>query len=207
MSPAMNSVSYGLDRATGQAWWMSTDDKPDEWTSQFFPPDTQKVSVREFVPSERALRLKTPAPVVDLAPPTVEVVSDTRRGDGSREVLLRLASPRGVPEIGFNIDAPAQVIEAEVDGQELRIDPHRRDRGGWSFDYAIFPRSGTAMIELVLDGENPVTGTILEKSYELPRLPFAPRPPYMINKSNSLDWFEKNKLSSGCSYVVTPFSF
>jgi len=211
-TPVMNSVSYGLDRTTGQAWWVSTDDAPDEWTSQFFPPGTPKMSVREFVPFERTPRLKAPAPIVDLAPPTVEVTSDTRCDDGSREVSLRLTSPRRVPEIRFYIDAPAHVLEARVDGQEIWHGRLPRDRGGWSFHYGsfyyeIFPRSGGATIDLIIEGEGAVTGRILEKSYELPPLPYAPRPPYMINKSNSLDWFEKNRLTSGHSYVITPFSF
>ena len=206
-TPMMNSVSYGLDRTTGQAWWMSTDDAPDDWTSQFFPAGTPKVSVQEFVPFERAPRLKAPAPVVELAPPTVEVMSDTRRDDGNREVSLRLTSPRGVPEIRFYIDGPAHVVEARVDGRELWAGELPGHRGGWSFNYEIFPRSGAATIDLVIEGEGMVTGRILEKSYELPPLPYTPRPPYMINKSNSLDWFEKNRLTSGHSYVVTPFSF
>ncbi|HUW62935.1 MAG TPA: M20/M25/M40 family metallo-hydrolase [Candidatus Bathyarchaeia archaeon] len=206
-TPVMNSVSYGLDRTTGQAWWISTDKAPDEWTSQFFPPGTKKKSLREFVPFDRAPRLKAPAPVVELAPPTVEVISDTRRNDGSRDVSLRLTSPRRVPEIRFYIDAPTRVLQATVDGRQIRVGRFSSSRGGWWFHYEIFPRSGEATVDLVIEGKGPVTGRVLEKSYELPPVPYAPRPPYMINKSNSLDWFEKNRFTSGHSYVVTPVSF
>ena len=206
--PIMNSVSYGLDRTTGQAWWISTDDEPDEWTAQFFPPGTPKMSVQEFVPSDRVPRLKAPAPVVELAPPTVEVSSDARRDNGAREVSLRLTSPRKAPEVRVYIDAPAQILEARVDGWELRGAQLSHDTGGWSFNYEIFPHSGAATIDLVIEGGGKVAGRVLEKSFELPPLPYMPRPPYMTNKSNSLDWFEENRrFTSGHSYVLTPFSF
>ncbi|MCX5772702.1 MAG: M20/M25/M40 family metallo-hydrolase, partial [Candidatus Hydrogenedentes bacterium] len=216
--PVMNSVSYGLDRTTGQAWWISTDKAPDEWTSQFFPPGTPKVSLREFMPSDRKPRLKAPAPVAELAPPTVEVISDARRDDGAREVSLRLTSPRRVPEVRFYINTPTRVLQARVDGQKIRVGRFFASRGefssnvlsermSWSFHYEIFPRSGEATIDLVIEGEGTVTGRVLEKSFELPPLPYTPRPPYMINKPNSLDWFEKNRLTSGHTYVLTPFSF
>ncbi|MFA5058696.1 MAG: hypothetical protein WC485_11325, partial [Opitutaceae bacterium] len=197
--PRMNGVSYELDLDTNRAFWISNDRQLDEWTSQFFPPGMAKPD-----PDPKGPRWKAPAPVASIQGPQLEVMAD-RVVAGTREIRLRLTSPRQVPEAGLRVAPPTEVLSAAVNGSPIE--------GGkdWSVQFGVFPRSGA--IELTLkvasaNGGEPLTIAVEEKTFDLRAAPpFRPRPDYMIPRPNTIDWFESSRLPSDCMYVTRTFKF
>jgi hypothetical protein len=134
------------------------------------------------------------APDLDLAPPAAELLSETRK-DTSRELRIRLRSPRGVARL--TLEAQAQKILAlRLNGREVgqrrvtgpptgAIVTHgapirpREQREIWSLLYAAPPEDGLE-IEIAVPAGSPVALTVADISDGLPAIPgraFSPRPP------------------------------
>lgn len=197
--PKMNAVCYGLNADSAEAFWMSSDKKPDEWTSQFFPPDVERRSISEFhYPREY---LKTPAPVAQLPPPEVEVLSDAVEGD-VRTLDLHIDSPRRAPRVRIYSDSEAETHALMVNGE-----PTDRKGKKWSLNYNIFPGGG---IDLKLETapDKPLKLTLVDHTYDLPEIPgmaIKPRPAYMIPQPNTVN-FAKG-MQSQQTMVVKSFTF
>jgi hypothetical protein len=215
--PTMNGMSYHLDLDRQEAFWICRDRRLDEWTSQFFQTNSTKTS-NEVLPSRARFRSgpgpkteesgrdgerpfwRGPAPLVPVAEPALEVVGD-QATNGARQLTLRLTSPRKVPRVHLAIPAPVQVLEATVNGKPLE-----GGKSGWSLDYTVFPRSGVAELDLKVVAPEELKITVTETSYELPDVPgIRPRPPHMIPRPNTLDWFEGVHYDP-CMAVVKTFT-
>ncbi len=216
--PRMNGISYYLNLNRQEAFWICRDRKLDEWTSQFFPAGITYTSNEEFLPSHARFRAQArppktesspaqdppqwrgPAPVASVSGPTLEVARDLVT-NGVRHLTLRLTSPRKVPRVHFEIAPPARVLSALASGKAVK-----GGEGGWSLDYAVFPRDGAAEIALELASLEALSITVTETSYDLPELPgIRPRPPHLILRPNTLDWFESIQYDP-CMAVVKTFS-
>jgi hypothetical protein len=216
--PRMDGISYYLNLNRQQAVWICRDRKLDGWTSQFFPAGIAEDSGAELLPSHarfraqarpptiesksanRAPQRRGPAPAVRLLEVTLDTVRD-QVTNGVRHLTLRLASPRKVPRVNLAIAPPAKVLLALVNGKPLQ-----GGESGWSLDYVVFPRDGTAELVLELASPEPLSITVTEISYELPEVPgIRPRPPHLIPRANTLDWFE-SILYDPCMAVVKSFT-
>jgi hypothetical protein len=215
--PRMDGISYYLNLDRQEAAWICRDRKLDEWTSQFFSTENAEDSAAELLPSHARFRAQArpptiesksasttqwrgPAPVVQVSSPVLETVRD-QVTNGVRVLTLRLTSPRKVPRVNLEIAPPAKVLSALVSGKALK-----GGENGWSLDYVVFPRDGTAEIVLELASLEPMNVTVTEISYELPKVPgIRPRPPQLIPRANTLDWFE-SILYDPCMAVVKKFT-
>lgn len=207
--PKFNSVNYGLDADTGKAYWLSNDDKADEWTSQFFATNTKPHKVPEFVPQEdEGAFLKADAPVLPIEPPAVTLLDDRSEQD-VRTVRLKVDSPRHAQRVVFYPEGMT-VVGAKVNGVSLEPLPKP-----WRLSYSIFPAEG---IELELQvkgtpdsgtGKVPVGLRLVEYSYSMPEFPdkpIAPRPAHLMVKPNTLD-FNYGDLKSDMTLVTKTFMF
>ena len=75
--PKPDSISYWLDSDTGKASWISFDEKPDDWTSQFLVDRAEASMLRLFNPVDGDAILKADAPGVQLPPPCIETLEDS----------------------------------------------------------------------------------------------------------------------------------
>jgi len=216
--PRMDGISYCLDLDRQEASWICRDRKLDEWTSQFIPVGAARGLSPEFLTCYARFRTvgvaeveespldrkswywRGPAPVVSLPGPALEVVCD-QVTNGVRHLTLRLTSPRKVPRVDLVIAPPVKVLAATVNDKALK-----GGDGAWSLDYVVFPRSGVAEVDLQLGSLQALSVAATEISYELPALPgIRPRPPHLIPRPNTIDWFE-SVLYDPCMAVAKTFT-
>jgi hypothetical protein len=161
--PRFDSVFYGEDADSGKAIWASYDDRPDEWTSQFFSAGAHKEPLDKFNAGNSRKFLQAPAQVVPFAAPDAQIVESKTTAEG-REVRVRVTSPRHAPILSFfsNTD---EVVKASVNGKE--VPKGQIAQRLWVLQYCAVPPEG---IELALDlkGSSPVHFQIADLSYGLP---------------------------------------
>ncbi|WP_211287481.1 M28 family peptidase [Isoptericola jiangsuensis] len=126
-TPRPTALGYALDADTGDAWWVSDEVTPGDWTAQYVD-GTAPLSVR-FPPLHDEV-WAGPARVADLPAPTVEVVDDVTTGD-ERSLTLRVRPGDGeigtagalryVDVSGAATDAGV-VRAAEVAGRDVPVD-------------------------------------------------------------------------------------
>jgi hypothetical protein len=182
--PKPNAVSYELNADTGKAMWKSPGRNLDGWTSQFFPRKTYPASYAGWMlPGLMDLEgVRGPAPPMDLTPPTVERLSDTTK-DGERTLRLRVASPRGAPNVAVRVEAPGDIVSASIDGKKVDRDGVPEDlRGLLAFSYSGVPEDGFEL-SLTTDSAGPVKTTVQDISEGLPDVPgmeIEPRSSWMM---------------------------
>lgn len=181
LRPKLDSLSYGIDYDTNQAFWLSPDQEPDEWTSQFFPPGTPRLDYREFG-GHRDKAMKAAAPIAPEYPgPEFSIVSDTT-ADTMRELTFHVSSPAQAARMEVAVVSDTPVLSASVFGKPLDGGDKR-----WRMDFNLFPKGG-ADITLRVPAGNPVKLNAMETFYGLPVLPgYTPRPDYIICTPNTVD--------------------
>jgi putative ATP-binding cassette transporter len=120
-NPKSDSLTYDLNLDTGEAFWVSGDSRPDEWTSQFFTPEVlakSKAAQASQPPSSKPKALTAPAMVMPLDTPRVSVVSDQLEGD-VRVVKMRVSPAWNTRMLNMTVDANMAVLSSAVDGQDL----------------------------------------------------------------------------------------
>ncbi|WP_418277363.1 M28 family peptidase [Isoptericola jiangsuensis] len=126
--PQPTALGYALDADTGDAWWVSDEVAPGDWTSQYV--DGRSALSPQFPPLHDDVWVGT-AEVADLPAPVVEAVDDTTAGE-ERTLTLRIRPGDG--EIGTAgalryVDvsgapmAPGTVRSATVAGREVPVEP------------------------------------------------------------------------------------
>jgi hypothetical protein len=181
LRPDVDSLSYGLDLDTGQAYWLSGDEKTDEWTSQFFPAGTPRVRLSEFMPWAHELYLKAPAPVVSMAGPSVTVLQDAVR-DNRREIVFRVVCPDKPSSLDFRVTGP-RVHSARVFGEEVNAGKYF---GMWDMWFHLMPNEG-AELTLKVGPSTPLKIHTVEEHVTLPKsLAIPPRPGNIIPEPNTV---------------------
>jgi hypothetical protein len=169
--PQPDSLMYGFDPDKNVAMWISFDRSPDVWTRQFVPANAGNQKLSEYFPwTERKFRVAN-APVVQLAPPVIDVLQD-QTSAGVRTLKLRLRSQRHAPELAVSSSFGSRVTGASVDGQAVgtieKMAPVLQKRNVWGFDYTGLPDQG---IDLVLEmSPGPIQITFIDVSYGLPEV-------------------------------------
>ncbi|ANC30683.1 Aminopeptidase YwaD precursor [Isoptericola dokdonensis DS-3] len=124
--PRPTALGYALDADTGEAWWVSDEVTPSDWTAQYVD-GTQALSP-QFPPLHDDV-WAGPAEVADLPVPTVEVLDDVTAGDG-RTVTLQVRPGDGAlgtagalryVDVSGGEMAPGVVRAASVAGREIPV--------------------------------------------------------------------------------------
>jgi hypothetical protein len=163
-----DSVFYYLDADSTHARWVSTDAAPDGWTSQFFKPGAQKMSLAEIFPWARQSCLESDAPVANLQAPDVKVLEDRTDGD-VRALRLRLSSPRRAPMLLFYADA-GDVSRATLEGKTVIEGAQGGQKRDLRVSFAAPPPEG---LELRLETRagTPLRLAVEDLSFGLPEIP------------------------------------
>jgi Peptidase family M28 len=180
-SPRPNFVQYTLNADTGQASWLSPGEQPDSWTAQFFA-DGYTTTTADFSPGyyfeQQRPVITAPAPSIELPAPTLTVVENTQQA-AIKTVRLRVASPRNAPYAHLDLRLPGDVTEATVNGRPVNVaDMPANRRQRFTLLYFGLPAEG-AEVSLTIRGTGPITGTLVDYSNDLPKLPgltVRPRP-------------------------------
>ena len=75
--PRPDSVAYWLNADTGKGSWISLDERPDGWTSQFLTGGIERDKIDIFVTPGGESVLKTNAPPVKLPAPEIVTLDDS----------------------------------------------------------------------------------------------------------------------------------
>jgi hypothetical protein len=175
--PRPNHIAYEVNADTGQARWVSLDPEPDAWSAQFLTADPASGEY-ELAPGTMVPAQEAAAPLVPLAMPGAEIISDAT-ADGVRTVTFRLMSPRGAADLTAVIEAEGELLSASLDGRPVDLTDYTpAAEGTLQFGYAGVPATG---IELTLSvrSEAPIAISLTETTYGLPEIPgltVSPRP-------------------------------
>ena len=172
--PRQDYVFYHLDVDKQEGAWLSNDQQPDAWTSQFFPANTPRVNSPELPLLAGREWLKNPAPVAQLEGPKIDTLDD-QTSDGLRTLRLRISSPRHAPIVSVTLDRSTEVTASAVNGKLLQnaMPPNQ-----WGLRYFSLPPAGIELT-LTIRSAGPVKIRVMDQSYGLPELPgtvLKPRP-------------------------------
>ncbi|MGE0227504.1 MAG: M28 family peptidase [Dehalococcoidia bacterium] len=193
--PKPNMLMYQLDADTGSAEWLTTaggglgfgrSGQRDDWTSQVFAQDAAEADIAGWsaYPDMSTPGYRTEAPLADLEAPTLNVVADHVSGD-TRTLHVRVASPRGAPNVRLFIDAP--VIAVSTDGTDVNVGELDLASGLW-MTYLALPMEGVE-IALRVDSPEPFEIEVHDWSQGLPDfrgLTIRPRPDGMMPSAHDL---------------------
>lgn len=198
--PRQNSLSYAVNFDTGEAWWISSDRKFDEWMQNFFSDDAPWVAMPEFLGRHEKIkcrRASAPMPPFEKA---VLKVLDDRVEDGHRKLKLFVDSPRDAQHINIHLKSNVQVFSAKALGIPIEGDEHH-----WRVNLETIPFEG-GEVELETEPDKPLEFLVREESYSIPSLQdFPPRPEHMMVQPNRTlerhSLIESNRSFSLCTYT------
>jgi hypothetical protein len=176
-----NNLFYGLNADTGNAIWASIDERPDEWTSQFFTEGTPRVALNEFSLASSNGFMTAPATAVSLAAPSISIIED-KKDANSRRLRMRISSPRLAVGISLFIEPGAEIIEAAIDGKRINQDNLQGSHRVWGGTYYVIPSDGIDLM-LEIKPDSSLHLTVVDISYGLPDLrdmALQERPAYMM---------------------------
>jgi hypothetical protein len=165
--PKPDTISYWLDTDTGKAWWISFDEKPDNWTSQFLNGHVEASTLRLFNPVDGDSILKAEAPRVQLSPPSIDTIEDSTAGS-ERRLRLRLVSPRRARIIWLQVEK-ATVLTATIEGRKVQVNEVDRRNKAWGIVYLALPPEGIEVDLSFKASENPQL-TLIDQSDGLPNI-------------------------------------
>lgn len=176
--PRQDSVFYALNADTEKAVWVSSDERQDEWSSQFFNGAAQRGALTEYLPWPGEGYLKGDAPLAPVSAPEVSVLED-RAENGGRLLRLRASSKRQAAAMSIFVDATVQ--QATVNGKPVREGAEQSESvpgKSWELHYCAPPAEGIELI-LSVKSTEPLRMVVVDESRGLPELPgsvYKPRP-------------------------------
>jgi hypothetical protein len=182
--PKSDHIFYALNADTGGAIWGSADQKPDEWTAQFFSSGAEKAGMAEQFPWGRGAFLKSGAMALPLPPPSVLVIGD-KTEDGLRTLRLRVVSPRRAPVISIYWKGELALESVAVNGKRVvKQTPDAASPAPMyrSVSYNGLPEGGFEL-SLEIRSSDPVDLKVEDRSHGLPEIPGKPytgRPNYIV---------------------------
>ncbi len=166
--PKPDTISYWLDTDTGKASWISFDEKPDNWTSQFLNGHVEASTLRLFNPVDGDAILKAEAPLAQLYPPSIDTLENSTTG-GERRLRLRLVSPRKARIIWLQVEK-ATVLAATIEGRKVQANEVDKRNKVWGIVYVAMPAGGIEL-DLTLNASESPQLTVIDQSDGLPSLP------------------------------------
>jgi hypothetical protein len=166
--PRPDTIAYWIDADTGKASWISLDEKPDSWTSQFLAGRIESDKLNIFVSPGGERVLKSEAPPLPLPPPQIALLDDSSTAT-ERVLRLRLTSARQSVTLWVAVQN-ATILRATIDGKKVpskMVEP--RDKL-WGFSYSAPPSQG---IELTISFHPPDRPqiTLTDQTNGLPDIP------------------------------------
>jgi hypothetical protein len=181
----INDVFYASDADNSSAFWMSFNAAPDEWTWQFFGPNTAKTYPDKFLPWIKLNALQADAPASSLIPPVVEMTNDVPFG-GVRTVTLHVTAQQGAGGTLLMLDPGVNLLSSVLAGHEMPNPDsvaRRQEQSGPFRLLFIAPPAGGFDIQMRLPSNQTLKLTAEDIHFELPTLPsftISPRPGYMM---------------------------
>ncbi len=166
--PKPDSMSYWFDYDAGKASWISFDERPDSWTSQFLTGQVETDKVGIFGSADGDAVLKASAPRVELAAPVVKTVEDSTAG-GERILRFHITSLRQA-RILWVIVRKVSVIHATLDGRHVQVGEGDARNKLWGIIYVGLPPKGIDLQLTVKALDNPEL-TVTDQSDGLPDVP------------------------------------
>ena len=165
--PRPDTIAYWLDTETGKASWISLDEKPDSWTSQFLTGRIESDKMDILVsPGDKVL--KSEAPPLPLPPPQIAVLDDSSTTN-ERILRLRLTSSRQAVTLWVSVQN-ATILRATIDGKKApskMVEPHDKL---WGFYYAAPPALGIELTLAINPSDKPQI-TLTDQTNGLPDVP------------------------------------
>ncbi len=181
LHPQPDSIFYALNADTGQALWISEDSRPDVWTSQFLGTAFKRGQLPELFPHLSDEFLSAPAPVLDLATPQVDLLSDLSTG-GIRTLRLHVTPPGQTPWVEVSLGSASPISAITLAGTRIpyQDDPAQsRPNGCWqTFQYWAPTTQGFDLAVEVAPPGN-VKVSVRGYGFGLPQIPgfaYDPRP-------------------------------
>jgi hypothetical protein len=170
--PQPDTLGYGLDADSSQAYWLSFDAAPDAYTAQFLGQHPPRAPLPQLFPATSPAILQAPAPAQPLAPTDVELAASRTEG-GLRAVQLRLRPRRAMTWLYLYLDPNVEVVDGAVDG--IPFPPaaaaNRASQGRPLLVYCGLPAEG-ATLELRLKGAaQPLRIIAVDRSYGASAVP------------------------------------
>lgn len=140
LHPRPDSIAYWLNADTGKGSWISLDERPDGWTSQFLTGGIERNKIDIFGAPGGESVLKTDAPPLKLPAPKIVTLDDSVSGN-ERILHLRLTSLRHADVLWVALEK-VTVLRATIGGKKLpskTVEPNDRL---WGFYYAVPPLDG-----------------------------------------------------------------
>lgn len=199
--PRQNCLAYGVNFDTGQAWWLSGDERLDSWMRNFFSDETPRVAIGDIIGHDEPFTyLRAAAPMPPFAKTVINVLED-RIEDGRRKLKLFVDSPRDAQEIRLHVTSNIEVFASKAHGIDLGA-----EKKGWHLNLETVPFDGSE-IELEVEPRIPLTIEAREISFALPKIEgVPPRPDHMMCTPNRvLD--RRRDLRSNHTYSVCTYTF
>jgi hypothetical protein len=199
--PEPSSLFYGSNATSGGAVLASSAAEPDAWTTQVLTEYADRGELPAFFPGSTRRYLHSLAPSVELPAPDAVRLDDAQK-DGVRTLRVRAVSQRRAPVISIYVDAGVEVLGASVNGKRVARDGKAAPAAGaapWGISFYAPPEEGVELT-LELRDPKPVKITIIDQSYELPRIPGRP-----LERPDSV--MPSPKLLSDSTLVSKTFTF
>jgi hypothetical protein len=179
--PLQDHLLYGSNAATQQAVWISSNARPDTWTSQFFSQGMKRSSLPDLFPFTSREFLVSQAPFVAQPAPNIEKLSDEVE-NGVRKLRVRFTSQRQAAVISVGVEGNMPIQCTSINATQIKNDDDNQQNGNkWGVRYFAPPPEG---VELTLEtrSDQPLVFKIVDQSYGLPSLPnsFKTRPENVI---------------------------
>jgi hypothetical protein len=168
LHPRPDSLAYWLNADTGKSSWISLDERPDGWTSQFLTGSIERDKIDIFVTPGGESVLKTGASPLKLPAPEIVTLDDSVSGN-ERIMRLRLTSLRHADVLWVALEK-VTVLRATIGGKKLpskMVEPNDRL---WGFYYAVPPPDGIELDIAVGLADAPRL-TLTDQTNGLPDIP------------------------------------
>lgn len=179
--PLHSQVAYYLDADAGKAFWVSSSAYLDNWKKQFFT-NAQIHPLTELYPHAQRPQLKNEASLLTLAPPIVQVLSDSVAGE-ERFLRLHLYSPRQAAHLEFIVQpsAPDAISNLALNKKTLSLTSISAAPGPvYHYRYYGLPVTKDAELEIRLKKDVPLHLLLYDHTLSLPQeLIKQPMPPYI----------------------------
>ena len=166
--PRPDSIAYWLNADTGKGSWISLDERPDSWTSQFLTDRIKRERVDIFVAPGGESVLKTDALPLKLPAPEIVTLEDSVSGD-ERILRLRLTSLRHADVLWVALEK-VTVLRATIGGKKLPSKMVELNDRLWGFYYAVPPPDGIEL-SIALGPADAPRLTLTDQTNGLPDIP------------------------------------
>ncbi len=162
--PRRDSILYSLNADRNDALWLSYDQSPDAWTSQYLSSNARsRGPMPDYSGGSPRTVLSAPAPHYELPAPTAQLLIDQLQGT-VRKIDLNVKSPRDAAQIVLTFPAEAHLISVNIGGRDVAP---LASGGLQSVGLLGMGTEGTA-VQLTFQSTSQVSFWLMDQSYSLP---------------------------------------